>query len=408
MPKPQGFFRGSTVHRPPPPARLPACGACGLFRTCKTPKMAVSGGGGRRVLFVGAAPSVMDDKTGVHLMGTGGQHLRDALECKGFDLTEDGWATNAIICGPPKGRAPKPDEVQHCRPVIRETIARLKPDVIVPMGTAAVRAVISDTWKEDPGGIHRWAGWRIPDQATNAWVCPTWDPDELEDEVVARQFERHVYNAVGYDAAPWPAGPPDWAAQVTCTRDVAKAARWLDGLVERNEGAIAFDYECNMLKPEWAESRIVTCAVTWGVGDTPRRTVAYPWHGAAIAATSRLLKSRLPKVGANIKFEDRWTRHHLGHRVRNWRWDTVLAAHTADNRKGVTSVKFQSYVRYGVPVWNAHIEPFLKSGKDQRVNQILREIELEDLLLYNGLDALIEWHIAIDQMRELNYTRPWS
>ena len=108
-----------------------------------------------------------------------------------------------------------------------------------------------------------------------------------------------------------------------------------------------------------------------------------------------------------MKFEDRWTRTHLGHSVKNWKWDTMLAAHWMDNRRGITSVKFQAFVHLGISPWNPHIEKFLKSDSTREPNQITQEIEIRDLLIYNGLDSLIEFHVAIKQMQLTGYKRPW-
>ena len=98
-----------------------------------------------------------------------------------------------------------------------------------------------------------------------------------------------------------------------------------------------------------------------------------------------------------MKFEQRWTMNKLNTRVRNWVWDTVLNAHIIDSRPNITSVKFQSFALLGLESYDSHIKPFLKSKKGLKVNQILEEIDLQSLLLYNGLDSLTEWHLAMAQ-----------
>lgn len=405
----RGFFAGSTLVSGPPVRSLPQCGACGLHQRCTTPKMAVAGNGGKRVLFVGEAPTKDDDERGKHFAGKSGQHLRNVLRGLQFDLDNDGWSTNAIICRP-AGGTPTPAQVGFCRPNIVKTINALKPDVIVPMGTAAVNAVVGSIWKEDVEGIGRWAGWRIPCQALNAWVCPTWSALQVlrdEDEVLARQFKQHLAWAVAQTAPPWPKGPPRWADDVVKIHDPHKAAAWLRKCATMRQGAIAWDYECNMLKPDGDDARTVTCSVAWGRTE-PEKCIAYPWHGEAITATQELIKSPIPKIASNLKYEDRWTRRWFGHRARAWAWDTMLAAHVCDNRPGITSVKFQAFVRLGMPVWNERVDPFLKTKGDVKVNAILREIDIDDLLQYNGLDSITEFRVAIHQMAELGYPIPWA
>lgn len=370
--------------------------------------MPAQGGGIQRVLFVGDAPDKKDDHNTIPFIGKPGQYLRRVLRGLDFDCDADAWQTYAIICHP-RDKKLTSIEVGFCRPNLTKVIKELKPDVIIPMGQLAVEAVIGAVWKEGVGSMARWAGWRIPSQALNAWVCPTWHPRHLireDDPVLHRQFKQHLIMALGLADKPWPTGPPNWAANVQCITDPHKAALWLRKAATATTGAITFDYEANMLKPDGPDAQIVSCSVAWGRTE-PERCIAFPWHGEAIEAMGDLLRSPIPKIASNIKFEDRWTREEFGYRVRAWVWDTMLAAHVADNRSGITSVKFQGFVRLGVPVWNAHIEPFLKTKKDVRVNAILREIDINDLLLYNGLDSIIEFRVAVVQIKELNYPIPW-
>lgn len=412
MSKAKGFFAGSQIKVTEPMAGriIPQCGACGLYQTCHSPKIEVFGDGARGVLFVGEAPGADEDAQGVPFVGKDGKYLHRVLRGMGFDMGADGWATNAIICRPPKSRKPRYEEVGFCLPNLMNTIRRLKPIVIIPLGAAAVDAVLRNVWQEDIGGINRWVGWDIPCQHYNAWICPTWHPSHVireEDPVIDRQFKDHLRVAVAHTGKPYPEAVPDWRQEVRKVYDPVKAARWLRKAAACREGAVAWDYETNTLKPEWDTSRIASCAVAWGRSG-PEKCIAYPWQGEAIAATQELLRSPIPKIASNLKFEDRWTRTEFGHRVRNWVWDTMLAAHVADNRPGITSVKFQGYVRYGFPVWNDRVSEFLKTRGNETINQVLQEIDIDDLLLYNGLDAFVEFKVAVHQMNELGYPIPWS
>jgi uracil-DNA glycosylase family 4 len=409
MPEVRGFFAGSRLHHVAPTRLLPQCGVCGLFQRCQSPKMPVAGNGNCSVLFIGEAPGADEDDQGRPFVGKAGKRLRQVLKSLQFVLDDDGWVTNALICRPPKNRKPTSAEVGYCRPNLLAVIKELQPIVIVPLGAVAVSAVIGSLWSEDVGVISRWTGWRIPCQQLNAWVCPTWHPSYLlreNDPVLDRQFEAHLTTAIGLADRPWPVGPLDWAADVQRVLDPVRAAKWLRQAVGCCSGAVAWDYETNMLKPDGPDARIVSCAVAWGRRE-PERCIAFPWYGEAVTAMGELLRSPMPKIASNLKFEDRWTRKEFGHRVRAWAWDTMLAAHVADNRPSITSVKFQAFVRLGVPLWNDRIEPFLKTRGDETVNRILREIEIEDLLTYNGLDALHEFRVAVDQINELGFAIPW-
>jgi uracil-DNA glycosylase family 4 len=360
--------------------------------------MPYTGEGRRKILIIGEAPGETEDAENTQLVGRAGQHLRGYLTARGVDLDWDCWKTNALICRPPDNREPTDEEIGHCLPNLTRCIRETQPEVIIPMGGAAVTALLGHIWREEVGPVGRWVGWRIPAQAYNAWVCPTWHPSYLlraKDPLADLWFGRHLDAALACPGRPWPGGPPDYRKQIQIIPDPAMAAEIIHGMCERG-GRFAFDYETNMLKPDGPDARIVSCSICW----EGRRTIAYPWHGPAIAATQKFLRTPHKKIASNLKFEERWTRRVFGHGVRGWWWDTMLAAHTYDPRKGITSIKFQSLIYFGVPVWNAHIEPFLKTKGTREANQVLREIDLNDLLLYNGLDSLLEYMVAMRQMEE--------
>ena len=76
----------------------------------------------------------------------------------------------------------------------------------------------------------------------------------------------------------------------------------------------------------------------------------------------------------------------------------MLAAHVLDNRPGTTGLKFQAFVLLGQKSYNDHIEPLLETkSKKTHINRI-HEIDMDDLLFYNGLDSLLEYKVANIQM----------
>lgn len=396
------FFQGSQLTAKPPPT-VPLCGACGLYKGCESPKMPVSGQGRKKWLVVAEAPGKNEDEEGEQLIGQAGQFLRKRLKNLGIDLDRDCWKTNALICRPPKNRDPKSKEIEYCRPNVLATIKKLKPEVILLLGGSAVKSVIGHTWGGSVGPIGRWVGWQIPDTKLNAWICPTWHPSYLirqdRDRALHLWFDRHLEAAAELEGRPWE-NIPDYKRDILCVLDTGAVAGMLDGL-PKDRGVWAFDYETNMLKPDNDNAEIICCAVSWGDGDEPRITIAYPWHGKAIEATGRLLKSRLPKVASNLKFEERWTKKAFGHGVRNWAFDTMQAAHILDNRQAITSIKFQVYIRLGMAAYNTHLDKYLKSNSAQEANRIIKEVAVDDLLMYCGLDASLEYRVAMIQAREL-------
>jgi hypothetical protein len=122
--------------------------------------------------------------------------------------------------------------------------------------------------------------------------------------------------------------------------------------------------------------------------------------GDAVAALVDYLISDIPKIGANNKFEDRWTLAKLGVRVNRWAWDDMLSAHHLDQRAGITSVKQQAFVRLGMEPWDLAMRPYLEGDGGYGENTI-RKADLGSLLRYNGMDPLMEYYVGVLQRAEM-------
>jgi uracil-DNA glycosylase family 4 len=337
--------------------------------------------------------------------------------CHVYNLqTRDGYyVANGIVvsnCRPPKNNlSATPLAVGHCSPNVERTIRELQPKVIILLGGTAVKSVIGRLWKgEDPGGVGRWVGWRIPAHAENAWVCATYHPSFLlhmkekkqqdSRKVHERLFRRHLKAALNKAGSrPWPDGPPDYPGRVEIVMDPAEAARRLR---RYTSGTVAFDYENDRLKPDHAEGRFICASVCWNGAET----IAFPWRGEVVEAMKTLLADPdVGKIASNLKHEHRWTLARLGVRVRNWAWDTMLAAHAADSRGGISSIKFQAFVKLGQPDYAHHISEFLRPRDESREggyaqNQV-HTVPMDLILKYCGLDSLLEYEVAKLQMKEL-------
>ncbi len=392
----RGFFAASSLISK---TRIPTtsrCGLCGWYKHCQSPKMPPTGKGKRKILVVAEAPGQKEDKLNTQLVGKAGQRLRKHLKRKGIDLDRDCWKTNAVICGREKNETPDDTTIECCRANLFATIKRYNPNAILLLGTVACKSLLTLAWKGDIGGITRWAGYQIPCFQPNSWIVPTYHPSylvRLNSNLLDRTFERHL-DSLKKKAKSKPK-IVNYKDQIDIIKRPSVAAKEIKHMIRRG-GLLAFDYEGTSLKPEVEGAEILTCSISW----RGTRNIAFPWQAEVIGAMDKLTKSSLPKIASNIKFEDRWTRKLFNHPVRNWYWDTMLAAHIINNRRKVTSLKFQSFVLLGMECYDNHIEPFLKQAKGTSLNRI-REIGLNDLLLYNGLDSLLEFEVARKQIKIL-------
>lgn len=395
---PVGFFPASTLStKKAPPSLVAKCGACGLFKGCQSPKMRPSGDGQRRILIVGEAPGEEEDKRGIQFVGPAGQLLEEALTSAGIKMRRDCHITNALICRPPGNNISNSEMIDWCRPNLVKTLDEVQPEIIIPLGGTAVQSVLGHLYKEDDiGGIGRWAGWQIPCQKLNVWICPTFHPSFIlrseKNPVPGKMFRHHLREAAGLSGRPWDT-VPDYKSKVERILDTQEAAKAVLSFLECK--MVAFDYETTTLKPEYEGASIVCCSVSNG-----KRTIAFPWLGPVIDAMQQLLRSPVAKIASNLKFEERWTRWFYGHGVTNWKWDTMVAAHCLDNRPNITSIKFQSFIWLGAEAYDEHVKKFLRA-KGAKVNTIKEDVDLDQLLIYNGLDSLVEYKVARLQMKTI-------
>lgn len=389
--------------------RRPQCGACGLWKGCSSPKMPVHGQGQRRVLFLAEAPGQSEDRRGQQLVGKSGQLLRRQLKALGVDLDRDCWKMNAVNCRPTddrgNNRTPTDAEIGHCRPKVFQEIHRLKPHVIVLLGGIAVRSFLAHRWMKDLGGINKWRGWAIPDRETQAWVLPMFHPSYVlrseRQPVVATVFRQDLQRVGDYLERQFPDFPDE--RKFVEVLDAKGASGYLEQVLMLKPKLMAIDYETTGLKPHARGHQIASVSLCW----QNNRTVAWSWKDTPIPLFRKVLQhEKIGKCAANMKMEDHWTAARVPRTtVKGWVWDTMLAAHVLDNRKGITSLKFDVYKRYGVLDYASHLDQYLHSSSKGEAgsngfNRVL-DAPRQELLEYNALDSLYEYWLAQDQMREM-------
>lgn len=374
------------------------CGKCLLYKQCLSPKMPFYGQGKRKILIVAEAPGKNEDKDGRPFTGNSGRMLSDALAKAGVDITKDCWLTNSVRCRPPENKLPE-KAITYCRPYVIQDIKTLNPEVIILLGGSAVKSVINWLWKEDSKStISRWVGWQIPVQKINTWVVPTWHPSYLlhnegKNQVAVSMFEDHLRAACELEGRPWKK-VPDYKSKIKTIFSPQEASQEIQRFIDSNK-PVAWDIETDGLKPDHKEREIICCSISDG-----EKSIAYPWHGEAIDATLDLLESNIPKINFNLKFEMRWLLAKHGVRVKNIIHDGMIAAHILDNRRGICSLDFQSFVLLGADNHKSWIKPYMESDGSNTKNRI-KEVPLNKLLEYNALDSLLEYKVAKIQMKQL-------
>lgn len=399
----KGFFSTKeTQSNSRPDGKTYSCASCGLYHYVLSPRMEPFGKFEKKILNVGEAPGEMEDRRGKQWQGKVGRRLQKEYQQLGYDLFGDCLNINAINCRPTTksgaNRAPSPYEVACCRSRVLKVIQEHKPKVIIALGGQAVTSLLGHRWKKDLGGIMKWRGWTIPDRDLNAWLCPVWHPSYVERQAsreVDTIWRQDLRRALSMSNAPFPQYT-DEKEQV----EIIDSPASLDPFPD----LVAFDYETTGLKPHAPGHRIVCAAVAYN--EECAQVFMMPRTKSQRKQFTNLLRAKdIRKMAHNMKFEEAWSVVRLRQSVKNWYWDSMLAAHILDNRPGITGLKFQTYVNFGVVDYDSEISPYLKAKDSKNANafnQILKLIKTkqgrEKLMTYCGLDALYEYKLAMRQM----------
>lgn len=122
-------------------ARIAACEACGLRRSC-THTVPGEGSASPRVMFVGEAPGADEDASGRPFVGAAGRLLTRIIE-QGMGLPRESvFIANLLKCRPPGNRDPQPAEKAACTPYLEEQIRILQPEVVIALGRHAANHLL--------------------------------------------------------------------------------------------------------------------------------------------------------------------------------------------------------------------------------------------------------------------------
>jgi len=380
------------------------CEDCMLCDKTKSGEFPIIGLGEKRILIVGEHPTKKEDDLHEALITKPAEYLRDILQLVGIDLEKDCWYVNAIRCKPPmiKGKPSVPATAfTHCRKKLHETIEELKPRNIITLGQDALKTLIGHktSGRANFTPFSKWVGWEIPDQEFKAYIHPLNSPlyilRNYDHPVIERKFIQ------GLEKVKWDKSffVSNYESDVFVILDEKEAIDCMTDLMSRD--ALAFDYETNSLKSAREESRILTVSFSDGmfswafpIFDT------VPFHRALM----RILRNkRIRKVCHNMKFEQNWTRAKLNYTIGNPFYDTMIAEHILDNRKGITGLKWLVYKNLGVIGYDNEVDQYMNSCKDgedkksgNRLNR-LDEVDLHKLCYYNALDSLYTFKIYMIQ-----------
>jgi len=128
-------------------AKAARCRACDLWRHA-TQTVFGAGNPHASLVLVGEQPGDQEDLAGKPFVGPAGRVLEQALAEAGVDPAQV-YLTNAVkhFKWEPRGKRrlhakPRLSEIQACEPWLEAELSRIRPHVVVCLGTTAARAVL--------------------------------------------------------------------------------------------------------------------------------------------------------------------------------------------------------------------------------------------------------------------------
>jgi len=121
--------------------QIRACKRCNLS---VTRKHALTGEGNidARIMFIALSPGAKEDSQNRMFIGPSGQVFNKLLYVSGIDRKLV-FMTNLVKCMLPKNRKPTMDEIESCSQFLNDEISIIHPEVIVPLGSYATRAILT-------------------------------------------------------------------------------------------------------------------------------------------------------------------------------------------------------------------------------------------------------------------------
>lgn len=374
------------------------CEQCGLYKGCVSPKMEVTGKGGKKILIIAEAPGKTEDEQGIQLIGEAGQILRNCLEELDYNLDRDFWKTNIINCRPPGNRKPTRKEMKFCFPRLEETIQKLNPEFIWLMGGSALDGFFTDDISDL--NITKYRRRLIPYEKYNCWVIPLFHPSYIlrqGNEESRNFFLRDLRWALSctYKLRPVIFRPEKYVKALTSLEDIVKVF----DKIEKNK-IIAFDYETTSLNPYRDGQKI------WTIGVALSSVEAYSFgyqHPESIS-NSEIIKEKwtkiltnpeIEKIAHNLKFEDAWSRQIFKVVPQGWISDTMTSQHILDDRRGTTGLKTQAFLRWGIKDYEKEVSKYM-STESNGLNTI-GQMPIHDVCTYNGIDALLTFKLYEEQ-----------
>jgi len=368
--------------------RIEKCGECGLSGV----PFPVGGSGNKGILIVIWRPTekqlerrswFASDITALH-----------CLTKAGVNLVDDTWVTAVLPCGDGT-KHKKQENYEQCGTRLKDTIEKLKPNLIITVGSKATGAVCRNYSQvafppNSSGG--QYMGQCIPlTQKWDCWLAPVFSDQMIHafrkepvQNMAKDWLKKHIDTALDW-LKERPRPDVVFNPNVELLYDTKEIVAALEDA--KTFKYAAFDYECNCLSPFTKGAKVLCASVAMGDSEQEHRTVAFPFASEIVKqAWCDFLKSSVKKIAHNLKFEETWSSVYFGTPVNNWFADTCVMARVLDCQPGNSGLKFISFCLWGVKGYDADVDAFIESEGKHGLNR-LHEVPVDKLLTYCAFDS---------------------
>ena len=381
------------------------CGNCLQHKGCKNPCITYSGKGKEKILIIGEYPSSAEDRNNEFFSGDTGRIFRQQLKLMGYNLEEDFWYTKAVGCT--SAKPPSKSIINKCREVVYGVIEKLKPKAIFVMGNIAIDSILG-SWI-DIASANSLSGLQIPLHDQNCWVFPMFASEYVaknkRDENLNKYFTYTLVEALKKCKNLQPLKKLEYLDDINILTDPKEIIEAMQDIIISRKPS-AFDIETSGLNPWVKGHRIFSIGIA-----TEEKTISFALDYPKAYSNDDLndiwdivyeyLENKdCPKIAHRTEFEYLWTKVAIQADTKNMYWCTKTTQHILDNRTGITGLKHQCFVRWGVKEFGKAANNYIKSIGGTAFNK-MHLMPLMDQLLYVGTDAWMTFHLYQCQKEEL-------
>ena len=401
-----------------------SCYSCNLYSKVHSPKLEAYGNGKNGILLILPPPSEEEDRFGLCGMGEKNAWLKQQLAS--IDIVwEDCTIVNVIGC---HTNNLKGSQNVCCLNRLERIVKQVKPRLVIAFGNSTLQSTVGQEWTRNLGDIIKWHGFVIPKRDWNCWLVHTFYTDDIvynenywrnqnwskasgtfekaraversgAYKMYLRAMKEDIRKAYKKSFEPLPVRPEEVSPVSVLSED--EAVVWMETayvyLKNNPEALLACDLETSGLKCYNENQFAYSISFMY---DKSIGSVGFLITNKTLPYIQKIFSLNPRIVGANWKFDYCWCRRKLNCNPENLYADVVILSHLLNNKDGITSLKFNTFWRYGIS-YEDTVHKYLEAKGTNGVNNI-KQAPVHDLLYYNALDVVYTMYCVLDQLEEWN------